>query len=146
MRTNRKFWLPVALALLAQFSFAQGGYSPKYKGDPARSDSEFVAIAYIKTFLRAQHLYKKKNNHYATSLLELRKTGSFTPRMASTDQGDYTVKFRAHKDKDTFEITMIPKQEDSTHRSFFADEQGKMRVNETGEANDDSPPLKPDAD
>lgn len=144
MRTNRKFWLPAALVLLAQLSFAQGGYQPKYKGDPARSDSEFVAIAYIKTFLRAQHLYKKKNNHYATSLLELRKTGSFTPRMASTDQGDYTVKFRAHKDKDTFEITMIPKQEDSTHRSFFADEQGKMRVNETGEANDDSPPLKPD--
>jgi hypothetical protein len=141
---NRAFSLPVLLVLVAALGFAQTPYQPKFKGDLARSDSEFVAIAYMKTCLRAQHMYKRKNGHYATSLLELRKTGSFTPRMASTDQGDYTVKFRAHKDKDTFEITMIPKQEDSTHRSFFADEQGKMRADESGEASESSPVLKAD--
>jgi len=64
--------------------------------------------------------------------------------MASTDQGDYTVKFRAHKDKDTFEITMIPKQQDNARRSFFADEQGKIRADESGEANANSPVLKAD--
>jgi hypothetical protein len=138
------------IALLAPFGLAQAqtqpqtAYQPKYKGDPARSDSEFIAIAYIKTFLRAQHAYKKKNQHYATSLMDLRKTGSFTPRMASTDQGDYTVKFRAHKDKDTFEITMVPKQLDATHRSFFADQEGKMRADEQKEADENSPVLKPD--
>ena len=145
MTMKRVYWLPVVLVLLAALGFAQTPYQPKFKGDPARSDSEFVAIAYMKTFLRAQHMYKRKNGHYATSLLELRKTGSFTPRMASPDQGDYTVKFRAHKDKDTFEITMIPKQEDSTHRSFFADEQGKIRADESGEASENSPVLKADA-
>jgi hypothetical protein len=142
---KRAFSLPVALVLLAALGYAQTSYQPKFKGDPARSDSEFVAIAYMKTFLRAQHLYKRKNGHYATSLLDLRKTGSFTPRMASKDQGDYTVKFRAHKEKDTFEITMVPKQEDSTHRSFFADEQGKIRADESGEANENSPVLKADS-
>jgi hypothetical protein len=65
---------------------------------------------------------------------------------SSTDRGDYTVKFRPHKEKDTFEITMMPKQEDSTHRSFFSDDQGKIRVDESGEANDNSPVLKADAD
>ena len=145
MRMKRAFSLPVALVLLAALGYAQTSYQPKFKGDPARSDSEFVAIAYMKTFLRAQHLYKRKNGHYATSLLDLRKTGSFTPRMASKDQGDYTVKFRAHKEKDTFEITMLPKQEDGTHRSFFADEQGKIRADESGEANENSPVLKADS-
>jgi len=54
------------------------------------------------------------------------------------------VKFRAHKDKDTFEITMIPKQQDNARRSFFADEQGKIRADESGEANANSPVLKAD--
>jgi len=77
--------------------------------------------------------------------MELSKTGSFTRRMASsTDRGDYTVKFRAHKDKDTFEITLVPKQPDSTHRSFFSDDQGKIRVDETKEADASSEALKAD--
>jgi hypothetical protein len=64
--------------------------------------------------------------------------------MASTDQGDYTVKFHANKAKDTFEITLIPKQEDATHRSFFADDQGQLRGNEQGEADKSSPVLRAD--
>ena len=134
----------IAILLLAGAVSAQAVYQPKFKDDAARSDSEFITIAYMKTFLRAQHLYKKKNGHYADSLKQLAKTGSFTPRMTNPDRGDYTVKFRVHKDKDTFELTMVPKQEDATHRSFFADQEGTMRVAEDGEANESSPLLKPD--
>lgn len=121
---------------------AQASYHPKFKGDPARSDSEAAALGYMRTFLRAQRIYKRKYGHYANTLFELTKTGSFTRRMAATDRGDYTVKFRAHKDKDTFEITMAPKQQDATHRSFFSDEQGSIRGDEQKEADEGSDAVK----
>jgi len=145
-RTVKRF-VPAAIsvAILAAMVSAQAAYQPKFKGDPARSDSEAAALGYMRTFLRAQKIYKKRNGHYATTLMDLSKTGSFTRRMAlSTDRGDYTVKFRPHKDKDTFEITMAPKQQDSTHRSFFSDDQGKIRVDETKEADQSSDVLKAD--
>jgi len=143
MRTRRVLLKSVAVVLLATLASAQAAYQPKFKGDPARSDSEAAALGYLRTFLRAQKIYKKKNGHYATTLMELSKTGSFTRRMASsTDRGDYTVKFRLHKEKDTFEITLMPKQQDSTHRSFFSDDQGKLRVDETKEADASSEVLK----
>lgn len=142
MPTRRPFLAAVCFILIATFAFAQAAYQPKYKGDPARSDSESLAIAYVKTFLRAQHAYKKKNQHFATSLLDLRKNGSFTPRMANPDQGDYTVKFKANKEKDTFEITLIPKQPAPDHRSFYSDNEGKIRADEQNEANESSPLLK----
>src|SRR6266478_9444699 len=117
---KRSVYVGILVAVLAAMVSAQAAYQPKFKGDPARSDSEAAALGYLRTFLRAQKIYKKKNGHYATTLMELAKTGSFTKRMASsTDRGDYTVKFHAHKEKDTFEVTMAPKQQDSTHRSFF---------------------------
>jgi hypothetical protein len=146
MTTKRAFLIPISLVLMGAIAVAQVAYTPKYKGDPARSDSEYLAIAYMKTFLRAQKIYKKKNGQYAETLMQLTKTGSFTRRMAGTDRGDYTVKFRDHKDKDEFEITMVPKQEDATHRSFFSDQEGKIRVNEQGDATADSPPLKADTE
>src|SRR5258706_15212737 len=135
MTTKKAVSAGVSLVLVAAAMVsAQAAYQPKFKGDPARSDSEAAALGYLRTFLRAQKIYKKKNGHYATTLMELSKTGSFTRRMASsTDRGDYTVKFRAHKEKDTFEVTMVPKQQDSTRRSFFSDEQGKIRADETKE-------------
>ena len=146
MMTRKMVSIAMVLAQVAVLAAAQGTYQPKFKGDPARSDSEAAALGYMRTFLRAQRIYKKKNGHYAATLMELTKTGSFTRRMASTDRGDYTVKFRAHKDKDTFEITMIPKQEDAVHRSFFSDEQGKIRAEEQGEASENSPVLKADSE
>jgi len=135
----------ISVTILVAMVSAQAAYQPKFKGDPARSDSEAAALGYMRTFLRAQKIYKKKNGHYATTLMELSKTGSFTRRMASsTDRGDYTVKFRAHKEKDTFEVTMLPKQQDSTHRSFFSDDQGKIRVDETKDADQSSEALRAD--
>jgi hypothetical protein len=133
----------VIFATMTAAASAQTVYQPKFKGDPARSDSEAAALGYMRTFLRAQKIYKKKNGHYATTLIELSKTGSFTRRMASsTDRGDYTVKFRPHKEKDTFEITMAPKQQDADHRSFFSDQEGKIRADEQKEADASSEPLK----
>jgi hypothetical protein len=130
--------------LVAALAAGQAAYQAKFKGDPARSDSEAAALGYMRTFLRAQKIYKKKYGHYATTLLDLTKTGSFTRRMAGTDRGDYTAKFKSHKEKDTFEITMVPKQADSTRRSFFSDEQGKIRADEQKEADEGSEVLKAD--
>src|SRR5437660_7896670 len=104
----------ISFAILAAMVSAQAAYQQKFKGDPARSDSEAAALGYLRTFLRAQKIYKKKNDHFATSLTDLAKTGSFTRRMVSTQRGDYTVKFTPHKEKDTFEILMTPRQLDST--------------------------------
>jgi hypothetical protein len=140
-------------AILAGAQTPSTTYQPKFKGDPARSDSEAAALGYLRTFLRAQKIYKKKNDHFATSLMELSKTGSFTRRMASsTNRGDYTVKFTPHKEKDWFEIAMVPKQLDSTHRSFFAKMEGNerkddgvIRADDQKEADEHSPILKPDA-
>jgi hypothetical protein len=141
----------VLLAAILATAQTPTTYQPKFKGDPARSDSEAAALGYLRTFLRAQKIYKKKNDHFSTSLKELSKTGSFTPRMVSPQRGDYTVKFTPHKEKDTFEILMTPKQIDSTHRSFYAKdegttrrEDGAIRADEQKEADEHSPILKPD--
>ncbi len=142
MKMRRALSGAVSVLLVALLASAQAVYQPKFKGDPARSDSEAAALGYMRTFLRAQRIYKKKNGHYATSLLELAKTGSFTRRMVSIERGDYTVKFRAHKDKDTFEVTMVPKELDATHRSFFSDQEGKIRADEQKEADESSEVLK----
>jgi hypothetical protein len=129
-------------ALLAA---AQTTYQPKFPGDPARSDSEAAALGYMRTVLRAQRQYKKKNNHYAASLMGLVHTGSFTRRMVGTDRGDYTVGFRTHKDKkdeDGFELTLTPKQLDAEHRSFYAKEDGVIHAEEDKAANENSPAVK----
>ena len=144
MNIRRVCSAAIAVVLVALMASAQAAYQPKFKGDPARSDSEAAALGYLRTFLRAQKIYKKKNAHYATSLQDLSKTGSFTRRMVVTDRGDYTVKFRPHKEKDTFEITMAPKQLDASHRSFFSDEEGKIRGDEQIEADEGSEVLKAD--
>ena len=143
----------VLLTALLAGAQTQATYQPKFKGDPARSDSEAAALGYLRTFLRAQKIYKKKNDHFATSLTDLAKTGSFTRRMASsTNRGDYTVKFTPHKEKDTFEILLTPRQLDSTHRSFYAKmegtnrrDDGAIRADDQKEADEHSPVLKPDA-
>src|SRR4249920_2489238 len=106
------------LLLSCMAAMAQTPYQPKFKGDPAKSDSEAAALGYMRTVLRAQKIYYKKNNKYAASLADLVHTGSFTKRMVNPDRGDYSVGFR--RNKDGFELTMTPKQLDAEHRSFYA--------------------------
>ena len=123
------------------FSAAQTAYQPKFKGDPARSDSEANALGYMRTVIRAQKQYYKKNDEkYASSLADLVHTGSFTRRMTQTDRGDYTVSFRSRKDG--YELTLTPKQVDAEHRAFYANEDGGIHGNEQKAADENSPVVK----
>jgi hypothetical protein len=121
-------------------------YRPKFAGDPARSESEALALGYMRTVLRAQHEYKKRHNKFAESLEALAGTGSFTKRMAhSTDRGDYTASFRAHHEgpnHEGFVLTMTPKHMDSEHRSFYAEENGVIHADDQKAADLDSPKVQ----
>jgi hypothetical protein len=120
---------------------AQTPYQPKFPGDPARSDSESAALGYMRVVVRAQKLYQKKHNEYATSLKDLINTGSFTRRMAaSTERGDYTVGFKGKKD--SYVLIMTPKNLDAQHRSFYAEEDGVIHGDDTKAADAGSPKVK----
>lgn len=118
-----------------------GAYQPKFPGDPARSDSEAGALGYMRVVVRAQKLYQKKHNEYATALKDLINTGTFTRRMAATtERGDYTVGFKGKKD--SYVLIMTPKNLDAEHRSFYADEDGIIHGDETKAADSSSPKVK----
>jgi len=130
------------LLLSCMAAKAQTPYQPKFKGDPAKSDSEAAALGYMRTVLRAQKVYYKKNNKYAASLSDLVHTGSFTKRMVNPDRGDYSVGFKANKNKDGFDLTLTPKQLDAEHRSFYSDEDGQIHADDQAPATDKSPIVK----
>jgi hypothetical protein len=115
-------------------------YQPKFPGDPARSDSEAEALAYMRVVLRAQHRFEKQYGHFATSLTELVHSGSFTRRMVNPDRGDYTVGFKGKKD--SFILLMTPQHLDAQHRSFYAEDDGKIHADEDKPADADSPIVK----
>jgi len=115
-------------------------YQPKFPGDPARSDSEAEALAYMRVVLRAQHHFQKQYGHFATNLAELVHTGSFTKRMVNPDRGDYTVHFKGKED--SFMLSMTPQHQDAQHRSFYAEDDGKIHADEEKAANEDSPVVK----
>src|ERR1700737_3351248 len=119
---------------------ASDTYKPKFPGDPARSNSAAAAPGYMRTVLRAQREFNKKNDHFATSLAELVHTGSFTKRMVNTDRGDYSVGFEGKKD--SFALTMTPKQLDGQRRSFYAEDDGKIHADEEKAADAKSPVVK----
>ena len=115
-------------------------YQPKFPGDPAHSESEAQALGYMRVVLRAQREYKKRHDKFADSLEALGGTASFTKRMAhTTDRGDYTASFRSHKDG--FIFTMTPKQLDSEHRSFYAEDDGVIHADEQKAADKESPKI-----
>jgi hypothetical protein len=115
-------------------------YQPKFPGDPARSDSEAAALAYMRVVLRAQRRFNKQYDHFATSLAELVHSGSFTKRMVNPDRGDYTANFKGKKD--SFVLTMNPKNLDAQHRSFYAEDDGKIHSDEAKAADASSPVVK----
>jgi hypothetical protein len=115
-------------------------YQPKFHGDPARSDSEAAALAYMRVVIRAQHQFEKQYNHFATSLAELVHSGSFTKRMVDPHRGDYAVGFQGKKD--SFILTMAPNHLDAQHRSFYAEDDGKIHADEEKPADGDSPVVK----
>lgn len=115
-------------------------YQPKYHGDPAHSDSEAAALGYTRVVIRAQMLFNKHYGHYAISLTQLVHTGNFNQRMVNPDRGDYTVGFKSKKDN--FVLTMTPKVLDAQHRSFYAENDGKIHADETKAAGPDSPVVE----
>jgi len=115
-------------------------YTPKFRGDPARSDSEADALAYMRVVIRAQHQFNKQYGHYAVTLNELVHSGSFTKRMVNPDRGDYTASFKGKKD--SYVLTMTPKNLDAQHRSFYAEDDGKIHADETKAADGESPVVK----
>lgn len=104
-------------------------YTPKFHGDPARSESEAAALAYMRVVMRAEVGFHKRYGHYATTLRELVHSGTFTQRMVNPDRGDYTVSYRGKSDN--YALTMTPKTLDAQHRSFYADDDGKIHADET---------------
>jgi hypothetical protein len=115
-------------------------YQPKFAGDPARSDSEAGALAYMRVVLRAQRQFNKQYGHFATSLPELVHSGSFTKRMVNPNRGDYTAIFTGKKD--SFVLTMTPAHLDAQHRSFYAEDDGKIHAEEEKLADASSPVVK----
>jgi len=141
------FIFVLSLSLLAQQAPAApdqtapaSSYTPKFKGDPARSDSEAAALAYMRVVIRAQKQFNKQYDHYATSLNELVHSGSFTKRMVNPDRGDYTASFKGKKD--SYVLTMTPKTLDAQHRSFYAEDDGKIHGDDTKPADASSPIVK----
>jgi hypothetical protein len=115
-------------------------YQPKFHGDPAHSDSEAAALAYMRVVMRAQVGFNKQYGHYATSLSQLVHSGTFTQRMVNVDRGDYTVGFKSKKDN--FVLTMTPKTLDAQHRSFFAENDGKIHADDSKPADSSSPVVE----
>jgi hypothetical protein len=115
-------------------------YTPKFHGDPARSDSEAAALAYMRVVMRAEVGFNKQYGHYAATLRELVHSGTFTQRMVNADRGDYTVSY--HAKKDNYVLAMTPKTPDSQHRSFYVEDDGKIRADETKTADSDSPVVE----
>jgi hypothetical protein len=140
-RLRAAVWVAVLALLGLSCAIAQTPYQPKFPGDPAHSESEAVALGYMRTVVRAQRVYEKKNGKFADSLADLVHTGSFTRRMTNSDQGDYTVAF--HSRKDGYEITLTPKTAiGPEHRSFYATEDGIIHGDDTKTADEDSPKVK----
>src|SRR6202050_2574205 len=138
----------LALAIFTLFAQASAAvaqapapaYQPKSANDPARSDSEDLALRYMRVVIQAQHKFNKQYGHFATSLTELVHSGNFTKRMVDPHRGDYTAGFKGKKD--SFILGMTPKQLDAQHRSFYAEDDGKIHADEENPADASSPTVK----
>ncbi len=115
-------------------------YTPKYKTDPARSDSEFAALAYMRVVMRAEVGFNRQYGHYANTLAQLVHSGTFTQRMVNPNRGDYTVGYKGKKE--SYILTMTPKLLDPQHRSFYAEDDGKIHADESKAADGDSPVVE----
>ena len=146
------FLLTLASSLLAQLpadysrpeqdaaGMPPSSYTLKYKGDPARSDSEFAALAYVRVVIRAEKQFNKQYGHYALTLNELVHSGNFTKRMVDPNRGDYTASYKGKKD--SYTLTMTPKAPAADHRYFYTDDDAKIRGDESKPADADSPIVK----
>jgi hypothetical protein len=94
----------------------------------------------MRVVLRAQRQFNKQYGHFATSLAELVHSGSFTKRMVNPNRGEYTASFKGKKD--SFVLIMTPAHLDVQHRSFYAEDDGKIHAEEEKLADASSPVVK----
>ncbi len=127
-------------AAQAPASPSEPTYKPKFPGDPARSESEAAALGYMRVVLRAQRQFNKQYDHFATTLAELVHSGTFTKRMVNPNRGDYTASFAGKKD--SFILTMTPRQLDAQHRSFYAEDDFKIHADDGKAADENSTVVK----
>ncbi len=146
----RGFSVTILITVLATLAAAQIGappapgtpYTPKFKGDPARSESEAAALGYMRVVVNAQKNYSHKHSgQYAPSLRELVGQGSFTKRLLGSQRGDYTVKFKGTT-KD-YSLWMTPTTISPNERAFFVDDSGIIKAEEDKQAGPESPKVKP---
>ena len=115
-------------------------YQPKFPGDPARSDSEAAALAYMRVVIRANRAFNRQYGHFALTLSELVHSGTFTKRMVDPNRGDYTASYKGKKD--SYILTMTPKALDAQHRSLYAEDDAKIHADDSKPADGDSPVVK----
>ncbi len=125
----------------ALFAAAQTAYQPKFPGDPAHSDSEAIALGYMRTVLRAQHTYKVKNGKYADSLADLVHTGTIHPPHGQPRSR------RLHRQFPSPQGRIRPAAYTQAawtpdHRSFYAKEDGVIHGDEQKAADENSPRVK----
>lgn len=149
-RAMRSFSVTILITVLATLAAAQIGappapgtpYTPKFKGDPARSEKEAAALGYMRVVVNAQKNYSHKHSgQYAGNLRDLVGQGSFTKRLLVLQRGDYTVKFKGTS-KD-YSLWMTPTVISPTERAFFVGDSGIIKAEEDKEAGPDSPRVKP---
>ena len=107
---------------------------------PTRSPEETTAVAYMRTVVASEKVYKGKHGNYTPTLAALVGTHSFTRRMANPERGEYRVAYKTKKDG--YALTLTPKQFSLERRAFYVDETGVVRVEEAKPATAASPPLK----
>ena len=85
-------------------------------------------------------LFNKQYGHYATSL---DPTGSHRDLHPAHGQSrTRRLHRRLQGKKDNFVLTMTPKNLDAQHRSFYAENDGKIHADETKPADADSPVVE----
>jgi hypothetical protein len=146
----RVFSVTLLITVFATLAAAQIGappapgtpYTPKFKGDPARSENEAQALGYMRVVVNAEKNYSHKHGgQYASTLRDLVGHGSFTKRLLGPQRDDYTVKFKGTP-KD-YSLWMTPTTISPTERAFFVDDSGIIKAEEDKQATRDSPKVQP---
>ena len=104
------------------------------------SNDEKVAVAFMKTILYSERIYKNRHHQYTRDLASLAGTGSVTRRtVKSRERAGYRVGFSSTGE--AFALTMTPLTADAQHRAFYTNQDGVIHMDQ-GTANAQSPVLK----
>ena len=132
------------MALAQTPAEAASQYKPQFAGDPARSESEAQALGYMRVVLRART--RIQETAWQVSRIHWRRWRGRHPSPSvwrtRTDRGDYMAASASRCTTRGFVLTMTPKQMDSEHRSFYAEEDGVIHADDQKAADSDSPKVK----